>query len=107
MAYRLLLETALKAWGSGLLINLLLAAIGGFFPAFGSTYVKQSDYRYESRDKIGFVFAVGPLVSFFFAFTFWSLSILSTNSLLVTSGRAKKASSQSSPARGAPRSGYV
>ena len=87
IAGRVKLETTFKAWGSGLLINILLAAIGGFFPAHGSTYVKQLDYRYKSKDKTGVVFAAGPLVSLFFAFTFWSLSIFSSNSLLVTSGR--------------------
>lgn len=87
IARRLELETTFKAWGSGLLINILLAAIGGFFPAHGSTYVKQLDYRYKSKDKMGVVFSVGPLVSLFFAFTFWSLSIFSTSSLLVASGR--------------------
>jgi len=81
------LETTFKAWGSGLLLSWLLALIGGFFPAYGSTYVKQLDWWYNpKKDKIGLIFAIGPLVSLTLAFVFWTLQYLTTNNLLVTAG---------------------
>ena len=82
------LETAFKAWVSGLLLGWLLALIGGFFPAYGSTYVKQLDWWYEpKRDKTGIVFAIGPLVSLALAFGFWTLPTLATSSMLISSAR--------------------
>lgn len=87
-ARRLGLETTFKAWGSGLLLGWLLALVGGFFPAYGSTYVKQLDWWYEPRkDKTRIVFATGPTVSLALAFAFWTLSTLTTSSLLVASGK--------------------
>ncbi len=87
-ARRFGLETTFKAWGSGLLLGWLLALVGGFFPAYGSTYVKQLDWWYEpKRDKTGIIFAIGPLVSLALAFTFWTLPTLATSSLLVASAR--------------------
>ena len=82
------LEATFKAWGSGILLNLLLGIVGGFFPAFGSTYIKQIDWYYRPKeDKTGIMFAVGPLVSLVFAFVFWDLSAFSSQELLVSSGR--------------------
>ena len=81
------LETTFKAWGSGLLIGWPLALVGGFFPAYGSTYVKQLDWWYDpKKDKMGAMFAIGPLVSLGLAFAFWSLRNLTTNDLLMTAG---------------------
>jgi len=82
------LETTFKAWGSGILLGCLLAVVGGFFPAYGSTYVKQLDWWYEpKRDRIGIIFAVGPLVSLALALAFWALPTLTTSSLLVASAK--------------------
>jgi len=87
-ARRLGHETTFKAWGSGLLLGWLLALIGGFFPAYGSTYVKQLDWWYDpKRDKTGIIFAIGPLVSLALAFAFWTLPTLMTSNLLLASGK--------------------
>jgi len=81
-------ETTFKAWGSGLLLGWLLALVGGFFPVYGSTYVKQLDWWYDpKRDMAGIIFAIGPLVSLAFAFAFWTLLTLTASNLLVASGK--------------------
>ena len=85
---RLGLETTFKAWGSGIFFSSLLAAVGSFFPAYGSTYVKQLDWWYEPRKKgTGIFFAVGPFVSLALAFAFWALSFFVTSGLIAASGR--------------------
>lgn len=85
---RLGLEVTFKAWGSGILLNLLFGILGGFFPAYGSTYVKQVDWQYRPRDTIGIMFAVGPLVSLVFAAIFLVVSSLSSEGLVVSAVRA-------------------
>jgi GNAT superfamily N-acetyltransferase len=85
---RLGLETTFKAWGSGILFGSLLAAVGSFFPAYGSTYVEQLDWWYEPREKwTGIFFAVGPSVSLALAFAFWAVSLFASNGLFSASGR--------------------
>lgn len=84
---RLGLGAVFKAWGSGILLNLLFGVAGGFFPAYGSTYAKQIDHSYRPKDKTGIAFAVGPLVSLVFAFLFWSLSTLAVDELLSSSAK--------------------
>ena len=85
---RLGLETTFKAWGSGILFGSLLAALGSFFPAYGSTYVKKLDWWYEPRKKwTGIFFTVGPFVSLALALAFWALSHFATSGLLAASGR--------------------
>ena len=87
-ARKLGLETTFKAWGSGIFLGWLLALVGGFFPAYGSTYVKQLDWRYNpKKDKTGIIFALGPLVSLTLAFSFWTVQNLTTSSLLVASAK--------------------
>lgn len=85
VARRIGLPTTFKAWGSGILFSWILALTGLFFPAYGSTYVKQLDWRYNpKKDKTGVIFFTGPLVSFALAFAFWALSA-SVNSDVVLS----------------------
>lgn len=81
------LQATFKAWGSGILLNLLFGLVGGFFPAFGSTYIRQIDWYYKPKDKTGIMFAVGPLVSLVFALVFWSLSDFSGQELLSSAAR--------------------
>lgn len=81
------LEATFKAWGSGILLNLLFGIVGGVFPAFGSTYIRQIDWHYKPKDKTGIMFAVGPLVSLVFAFIFWSLSAITSEEVLISSAR--------------------
>lgn len=80
-------ESTFKAWGSGILLNLLFGIVGGFFPAFGSTYIKQSDWNYIQKGKIGIMFAVGPLVSLVFAFVFLAFSAVASEQLVISSAR--------------------
>ncbi|MEM3088286.1 MAG: GNAT family N-acetyltransferase [Candidatus Bathyarchaeia archaeon] len=80
------LQTTFKAWSSGILFSWLLALAGGFFPVYGSTYIKRIDWRYEpKKDKTGIIFAFGLLVSLIFAFALWALPNLTTNSLVLDS----------------------
>lgn len=81
------LETAFKAWEPGLLLGLLLGAVGSIFPAYGSTYMKQLDWRYNPK-QTGVFFAIGPFVSLALAFMFWALSSFTTSGLLSATGRA-------------------
>ena len=81
------LEATFKAWGSGILLNLLFGIGGGFFPVFGSTYVRQIDWKYKPKDKIGIMFAVGPVVSLVFALVFWFLYGFSGHELVRSSAR--------------------
>ena len=82
------LEATFKAWGSGILFNMLFGIVGSFFPAFGSTYIKKIDWNYRTEDKIRIMFAIGPLVSLFFALVFWVLSIIASEGILISSARA-------------------
>jgi len=38
-----------RAWESGILFGSLLAAIGSFFSAYGSTYMRRLDYWHSAR----------------------------------------------------------
>jgi len=81
------LETVFRAWEPGLLLGLLLGAVGSIFPAYGSTYVNQQDWWYEPRKReMGVFFAVGPFFSLVLALAFWALSS-TTSGLLSASGR--------------------
>ncbi|MEM3579262.1 MAG: hypothetical protein QXL54_03455, partial [Candidatus Bathyarchaeia archaeon] len=82
------LETTFKAWGSGIFFSWLIALFGGFFPAYGSTYIKQLDWWYTpEKDKTGMIFTVGPLSSLIFGFMLWAASNSTTNNLLAVSAR--------------------
>jgi len=80
-------ETTFKAWGSGLFFSSLLAIIGSFFPAYGSTYVKQLDWWYApTKKERGIFFVVGPSVSLVLAFVFWVLPHITNSGLLTALG---------------------
>ncbi len=81
------LETTFKAWGSGILLNLLFGIAGGFFPAFGSTYIKQTDWNYKQKERTSIMFAVGPLTSLILVFDFWGLSAFAGEELLISLAR--------------------
>jgi len=77
-------ETVFKSWDSGILFSLLLSILGSFFPAYGSTYVKKLDYRYDLRKmENGIFFTVGPTVSLSLTYAFWLLSSQVADSPLV------------------------
>ena len=81
------LETDFKVWEPGLFLGSLFGAVGSIFPVYGSTYVKQLDWRYDPRKSgMGAFFAIGPFVSFVMASVFWVLSS-TTRGFLATSGR--------------------
>jgi len=88
-ASRFGLETTFKAWDSGLLFSSLLAVfLGAFFPAYGSTYIKQAGWRYDSKPReMGLIYGGGPTISSVLAALFWALSTLGGNELLVAMGR--------------------
>lgn len=88
MARRFGLKTIFKAWGSGIFLSWLLAPLGIFFPAYGSTYVKQIDWRYNpKKDKTGVIFAMGPISSLALGFTLWIIRLLTASSLLAESAK--------------------
>ncbi len=80
-------EATFKAWGSGILVNWVFALFGGFFPAFGSTYIKHIDWYYKPRDKMGIMFAVGPVVSLILAWVFFSVYVSASEEVLISSAR--------------------
>ncbi len=87
VARRIGLETTFRVWESGILFSSLLATIGSFFPAYGSTYVRRSDYWYDARDrKTGAMFVVGPLASLALAVLFRTLSLRASEGLLHSLG---------------------
>jgi len=62
---------------------LAYSVIWRLFPAYGSTYLKQIDWRYEpQKDRTGIVFAASFIVSLVLALAFWALPNLTTNSLM-------------------------
>ena len=89
MARRLRLATTFRVWASGLLFHGALSLLGGVFPAYGSTYVQQLDYRYDDAHKrLGGVLVAGPLVSLLLAVAGWSLALVAPGSGLSAAGRA-------------------
>ena len=84
-ATRFGLKTTFKAWDSGILFSLLLAAIlGALYPSYGSTYIKQVDWRYDpKRKEIGLTYVAGPIVSFILATFFWASLPYFNNELLL------------------------
>lgn len=82
------LKTIFRVWESGLLFSSLLALFGGFFPAYGSTYIKQVDWRYDTKRKeTGWFFIAGPTVSLVLAISFWFVMTLANHELLVATAR--------------------
>jgi len=88
VARKLGLATEFKAWGSGILFSWLLALAGGFFPAYGSTYLKQLDWKYApQKDKTGIFFAISALVSLILGFMFLAIPKFTLDSLLSDAAR--------------------
>jgi len=85
-ASRFGLGTTFKAWDSGLLFSSLLAVFfGAFYPAYGSTYIKQVDWQYGSkRRETGLIYVAGPTISLVLATLFWALLAWGSNGLLMT-----------------------
>jgi len=82
------LKTVFRVWESGLLFSSVLALFGGFFPAYGSTYIEQVDWRYDAKQKAnGLFFLAGPLASIALAISFWVTTFLASNELLVAAAR--------------------
>jgi len=72
VAGRFGLATTLRVWDSGLLFGSFLAVLGALYPSYGSTYVKQVDWRYDpKRRETGLVYAAGPAVSLVLAALLW------------------------------------
>ncbi|MEM2239521.1 MAG: GNAT family N-acetyltransferase [Candidatus Bathyarchaeia archaeon] len=87
-ARKLGLETTFKAWDSGILFSWFLALFGVFFPAYGSVYVRRLDWWYDpKKDRMGVVFALGPISSSILSLTFWVISTLATDNLLIESAK--------------------
>lgn len=82
------LSTTFRAWDSGLTFGLLMAILGTFFPAYGSTYIKQTDWRYNFRIRqMGLIYAVGPIISLILAALFLLFSMSSIDKLLASTIR--------------------
>ena len=87
VCWKLGFEATFKAWGSGILVNWVFALFGGFFPAFGSTYVKRIDWYYNPKNKMGIMFAVGPMVSLILAWVFFGVYVSASEAVLMSSAR--------------------
>ena len=71
-ARRLGLATTFRVWDSGLLFGSFLTILGALYPSYGSTYVKQVDWRYDpKRKETGLIYAAGPAVSLTLAALLW------------------------------------
>ena len=82
------LKTIFRVWESGLVFSSLLALVGAFFPAYGSTYIKQVDWRYDAKRKgTGWIFVAGPVASMALAISFWMVMYFANNELLVATAR--------------------
>lgn len=82
------LKTTFRVWESGLLFSSLLALFGAFFPAYGSTYIEQVDWRYDAKRKeTGWIFVAGPTLSMALAISFWVVMSFANNELLVSTAR--------------------
>lgn len=88
-AARLGLRTTFKAWDSGLLFSSLLAVLfGAFFPAYGSTYARQIDWRYDpERNETGLTYTAGPAISLALAAAFLASLKFANDPLLDAAGR--------------------
>jgi Zn-dependent protease/GNAT superfamily N-acetyltransferase len=89
VARRFGLETIFKAWDSGIFFGWLLAVIlGALYPAYGSTYIKQVDWRYDpEQEAMGLIYVAGPTVSLVLATLFWVSSLYLNDGFLVTIAR--------------------
>lgn len=58
------LSATFKANEPGILFSLLLSLIGGFYPCYGSMYVREQDWSYVKQTKInGMIYSVGPVMA--------------------------------------------
>ncbi len=88
-ASRFGLKTTFKTWDSGILFSSFLAAIiGALYPAYGSTYIKQSDWRYDPKQKeTGLIYTSGPTISLILATLFRASLPYFNNGLLLKVGK--------------------
>jgi TRAP-type C4-dicarboxylate transport system permease small subunit len=86
-------ETVFKAWDSGLLFGLFLSAFGIVLPAYGSTYIKQRDWRYEAGSRrMGIIYAVGPIASLLLGTLFLSQSMMPIDQVDYVGSQVKQGS---------------
>lgn len=87
-ASRFGLKTTFKAWDSGIIFSLLLSILGAVYPVYGSTYIKQIDWRYDPEQKgTGLIYAAGPFMSLMLATFCWVSLLYFNNELLRTTMR--------------------
>lgn len=72
------LKTVFKANELGLVISAPFSLlVGAFFPTYGSTFIKQTDWSYnKDPGKMGLIYAAGPVISLVLAFSFFGLTHL-------------------------------
>ncbi len=80
-------KTIFKIWESGIFFNILLALFGGFYPSYGSTFIKQKDWSYSNKIKeMGLIYGIGPVINLALASGFLSLIYLTNTEWLITLG---------------------
>ena len=58
------LRTVFRVWYPGLLLSIIIVSIGGRYLAYGSVYVKQTDWSYHKKLRTnGSIYLMGPLVN--------------------------------------------
>lgn len=73
IAKMLKINTCFKANEPGILVSSIIALIGGIYPFYGSTYIKQKDWSYigdkrkPGLNKNGPIYVMGPLFSIIMA----------------------------------------
>jgi len=81
------LKTVFKVWESGLVFSVLLALLGGLYPSYGSTFIKQMDWPYNKKIKeMGLIYSVGPVISLILASCFLGLTYWTSTEWLVDLG---------------------
>ncbi len=81
------LKTVFKVWESGLVFSVLLALLGGLYPSYGSTFIKQKDWPYNKNIKeMGLIYSVGPVISLVLASCFLALAHWANTEWLIALG---------------------
>ena len=81
------LKTVFKVWESGLVFSVLLALLGGLWPSYGSTFIKQKDWPYNKKiEEMGLIYSVGPVISLILASCFLGLTHWTSTEWLVALG---------------------
>ena len=73
-------KTSFKANEPGILFSFVLSMLGGIYPFYGSTYIREKDWSYVSDKNSktnGLIYLAGPIISLIIALLFKNLALTS------------------------------